>query len=311
MPMRSMTAFGSGETSSDTFHYTCEMKSLNSRFLEVNVRLPRFLAMLETEIVQFIKSRLDRGKVDMFFDIKSQDVSETLPNVNPDAVKHYMSCAKKIADIAGHDTTVLSDLISVSTLMRSEGVLELARQSVSSQEVLDQHRSHLMKAISSAVDVLIKDRVREGESLHQSLTQHLDLLSGQADEVIEKAPVIREKLEQNFFKKMETVRKNLEDKGLLGETDLSQERLTSEMVIAIDKIDIAEEVDRLGAHIKEFRKQMDAGDKVGRRLDFLCQEMHREINTLSNKLVAAEVSQLSVAMKQNVERIKQQVQNVE
>lgn len=309
MPLRSMTAFGSGESQSPTFSYTCEMKSLNSRFLEVNVRLPRFLAMLETEIVKFMKDKLDRGKVDMFFDIRSQDVSATLPKVNDDAVKHYISCAEQIAKAANLPSD--DKMLSVSQILRLEGVLELERHSSSSQEVLDQHREFLMKAINSGVEQLIQDREREGASLVSSLSSHLDVLENQMQEIAAMVPGIREKLEVNFHKKIEAARKSLQDKGLLGDSDVSQERLTSELVIAADKIDIAEEIDRLGAHIVEFRKQMGAGDKIGRRLDFLCQEMHREINTLSNKLVAAEVSKISVAMKQNVERVKQQVQNIE
>lgn len=311
MPLRSMTAFGSGEFESSDFRYVCEMKSLNSRFLEVNARLPRFLSSLEPEIVQFMKSKLDRGKVDLYFDIRSQNIAGTLPKVNSDAVKHYLNCAKTIAEISGSKGSTSESPISVSNLMRLEGVMDTDAIHSSSKAQANIHKEPLLKAISAALNELIVDREREGQTLFTSIDEHLQSLRSQYEEVKTIAPVVREKLEANYFNKIENLKKALIEKGQISDSDLSNERLTTELVIMIDKIDVAEELDRLVAHIDEFSDQMKIGDKVGRRLDFICQEMHREVNTLSNKLITAEVSKISVSMKQNVERIKQQVQNIE
>jgi uncharacterized protein (TIGR00255 family) len=304
-----MTAFGSGECQTDSFNYTCEMKSLNSRFLEVNPRLPRFLAMLEPEIVKFLKAKLDRGKVDLYFDIRSQDIAATLPKVNTAAVAHYMNCAQTIASVTGNKNDASG--LNVGHLIRLDGVLDSEQLNTSSKSQAEMHKESLMKAIAMAAGELIVDREREGQSLYDSINEHLVSLRGQYEEVKDQAPLIRAKLEDNYYKKIETTKASLLEKGQITDADISAERITAELVISSDKTDVAEELDRLVAHLDEFKSQMDKGDKIGRRLDFICQEMHREINTLSNKLINADISKLSVSMKQNVERIKQQVQNIE
>lgn len=309
MTLKSMTAFGSGNQETEDFFYTCEIKSLNSRFLEINTRLPRYLAMLEPEINKLIKTKLDRGKLDVFIDIRSQSIVNTLPRVNKEAVKHYLQCTETICEAAGIEAG--SSPLSVSQFFNLDGVFDTSDSKLSGEEQLKTHREPLLAAINHATNELIKGRAREGEALKSSIKEHLDSLRAQHLEVKQMAPLIRERLESGFHKRIENTKAALIDKGLIDASEVSAERITTELILAVDKIDVSEELDRLIAHIDEFASQMQIGEKVGRRLDFICQEMHREVNTLSNKLVNAEISKLSVAMKQNVERVKQQVQNIE
>src|SRR5690606_35302037 len=136
------------------------------------------------------------------------------------------------------------------------------------------HKESLLKAIPIAIGELIVDRERKGKTQFESINEHLQSLRSQYEEVKVISPVVRDKLEANYFKKIESLNSAIIEKGQISETDLSSDRLTTELVLMIDKIDVAEELDRLVAHIDEFEDQMKIGDKVGRRLDFICQEMH-------------------------------------
>lgn len=299
-----MTAFGSAEIKTQFFTYRCEIRTLNSRFCDVSVKLPRSLLAFEAQIIQRIKERLLRGKVDVFIDTVPIDRTALLPQLNAAAVQHYT----RLSDELQSHLRETPRALSVAELFRLEGVLESPLQG---QDALASHEDGLKKVLERACEAVIKQRASEGHALGIALGKILDQISEQREIIDGKRQVIQAQVYETYRKRLDKLLQNLEDTGKKLNVLLPEERLLSEVALLTDRSDIEEEVTRLGAHIQEFQRLLAGGEEVGRRMDFLCQEMHREVNTISNKMTQLDLAQHSLLLKQGVERLRQQVQNIE
>lgn len=314
--LASMTAYGFGEAAQGSVTYASEIRSLNSRFLEVNVRLPRQLIPLEVEVINHVKSQLKRGKVDVFLDIVKGGGVKDLPQLDHDAVAHYAEVVTKLrGTLAAKGIAPQHELSSLYEILRLEGVLSSdSRSRLRGEESADTHRDAVFKAVGVALEKLKAARLKEGAALAAALRDLCQQLRASARQVEQKRGPIADSLQKTYLKRLTqvlgTVQKAAQDSG--GEAiKIDDGRLLAEIAILLDKSDIEEEVTRLSTHIDEFERLLQAEDAPGRKLDFLCQEMHREVNTISNKLVQTDVSQHTIEMKQAIERIRQQVQNLE
>jgi len=313
MSLKSMTAYGFGEHTLEDVVYTVEVRTLNSRFMEVNVRLPRHLIALETEIINVVKTRMARGKADVFVDVQSQAGSRDLPEIDPAAVRHYADLFDKL------QATLQEQLVSsfatlqdptAADFFRLEGVLKTGGRKSRGRDQLDESRQGVMLALDLALTSANTGRSAEGQALGQHLTELLDQMDIDRAEVAKMRDEVLAGLFEQVKKRLDQVLVQLEKAGHPA-ASVAPERLAQEVALISDKADIEEEIARLKTHMDDFRREMATGQAVGRKLDFLCQELHREVNTMSNKLVQTPVAKHTLSMKQTIERIKQQVQNIE
>ncbi len=306
-----MTAYGFGESLQNKTRYSCELKSLNSRFLEVNVRLPRSVMALESEVIALAKELLARGKVDIFLEVVTETDVEELPRLNAVALDHYLRLATTVQERQRQaGLWDAGSALSISHLLRLEGVLESGSRSAGKQDLIEAHRQGILQAVRQAAQSLISMRAAEGARL-ESVLRDMILEIGKAREAIAtETTTIRANVHAQYRKRVESLWQQLKDGGLkVGE--LPEDRLAFEITVLADKSDIAEEITRMTSHEQDFLEQLSKAEPVGRRLDFLCQEMHREVNTMSNKAVQTSVSHYTMQIKETIERLRQQVQNIE
>ncbi len=323
MTLLSMTAYGYGENQAGTITYVCEIRTLNSRYLEVNVRMPRHLLALEIDLINHVKAALRRGKVDVFVDTARAGSVKDLPNVDPEALSHYTKLLAAARATVEREVGGIVPQVDLTDLLALEGVLcgsegkvlvggEGKGRAGRSHEAHDTHKEPLFKALNQALESASQARKKEGESLGAALQDLLQFLETCRLEVAKRRDEVLVHLHRTYVKRLEAFLATLAKQGQpVSATLPSDERLMTEVAVLADKADIEEELTRLATHILEFKRLMAGEEGAGRKLDFLCQEMHREVNTMSNKLVQTEVSQYTIEMKQTVERIRQQVQNIE
>lgn len=300
-----MTGFGSGSFETSEFTYRCELKSVNSRFLDLNFRMARSLAPLEQIVSKTIKKNLARGKIDVTFDIQAKNNTGNLPELNEEALEHYNRIMERVAKKTGANASP-----SVSDYLRLEGVLETSGK-LSSDEIIDRHKTGVLGALDGAIQSLCTARKREGEELKQALAALVVSLGEQRQKITRSATAIQDGILGNYRKKVSDLLEKMGDPGVQAAKNLPEERLLVEIAILADKADIAEELTRLETHELEFNRNLSAGREVGRKLDFLCQELHREVNTIASKISQSEVNQDTLVAKQIVEKLRQQVQNIE
>lgn len=291
--IKSMTGFGRCEVQKDSRKFTVELKSVNHRYLDVNIRMPKKLNFFETAIRTLLKSYANRGKVDIF--ITYEDLSQTQVSVKYNAAlaAEYMKYLKQMEDEFG-----LENDVRVSTLSRYPEVFTMEEQSEDEEELWN----GLKEALEGAFTQFVETRKTEGENLKKDITSKLDLLSEQIGFIEERSPQI-----------VAEYRAKLEDKmkELLADTQIEENRIASEVILFADKICTDEEVVRLKSHISHMRNTLEEKDEIGRKLDFIAQEMNREANTILSKANDIEVSDRAISLKTEIEKIREQIQNIE
>lgn len=310
MTLQSMTAYGFGETEAAGATYSCEVRSLNSRYIEVSARMPRHLLALEIDLTNHVKAGLRRGKVDVFIDVVRAGGLRDMPVLDEDAARHYLAMAKRLGDLwpqSGLAGTPSPP--ALTDIMRLDGVM-VSEKRERGQDAAEAHRDPLFKALDRALDSVRAARAKEGHALGVAMLALLDDLEAGRKAVAAKRDVILPGLQKTYQKRLETALEMLSKAGKTSH-EVPEERLLAEVAVQSDKADIDEELTRLKTHLLEFRRLMAEDETPGRKLDFMCQEMHREVNTMSNKLIQTDVSQHTLEMKQTIERIRQQVQNIE
>ncbi len=289
----SMTGFGRGEASATGRTWTVEMRTVNHRFLEQRVIIPRQFAEFEDTVKKKVSAKFDRGRVDITLTFQGDVGSEAKFVVNESVVSQYFSCLKQITDSYQVEANIrLSDLLT----QRDVIVQEEQRPDIEAEWEL------IAVALDQALQECDNMRAQEGGILKQDLLERLDGFAGIVGEIQENAPVILAQRHANLKGKLET---------LLAGINLDEARLAQEAAVMADKSDITEEVVRLMSHIDQFKAFLESDEPVGRRLDFLLQEFLREVNTLASKISNAEVAHLGVEMKNEIEKIREQVQNLE
>ena len=291
--IKSMTGFGRCEVQKDSRKFTVELKSVNHRYLDVNIRMPKKLNFFETAIRTLLKSYANRGKVDIF--ITYEDLSQTQVSVKYNAAlaAEYMKYLKQMEKEFG-----LENDVRVSTLSRYPEVFTMEEQSEDEEELWN----GLKEALEGAFTQFVETRKTEGENLKKDIISKLDLLSEQIGFIEERSPQI-----------VAEYRAKLEDKmkELLADTQIEESRIASEVILFADKICTDEEVVRLKSHISHMRNTLEEKDEIGRKLDFIAQEMNREANTILSKANDIEVSDRAISLKTEIEKIREQIQNIE
>ena len=291
--IKSMTGFGRCEVQKDSRKFTVELKSVNHRYLDVNIRMPKKLNFFETAIRTLLKSYANRGKVDIF--ITYEDLSQTQVSVKYNAAlaAEYMKYLKQMEEEFG-----LENDVRVSTLSRYPEVFTMEEQSEDEEELWN----GLKEALEGAFTQFVETRKTEGENLKKDIISKLDLLSEQIGFIEERSPQI-----------VAEYRAKLEDKmkELLADTQIEESRIASEVILFADKICTYEEVVRLRSHISHMRNTLEEKDEIGRKLDFIAQEMNREANTILSKANDIEVSDRAISLKTEIEKIREQIQNIE
>ena len=291
--IKSMTGFGRCEVQKDSRKFTVELKSVNHRYLDVNIRMPKKLNFFETAIRTLLKSYANRGKVDIF--ITYEDLSQTQVSVKYNAAlaAEYMKYLKQMEEEFG-----LENDVRVSTLSRYPEVFTMEEQSEDEEELWN----GLKEALEGAFTQFVETRKTEGENLKKDIISKLDLLSEQIGFIEERSPQI-----------VADYRAKLEDKmkELLADTQIEESRIASEVILFADKICTDEEIVRLKSHISHMRNTLEEKDEIGRKLDFIAQEMNREANTILSKANDIEVSDRAISLKTEIEKIREQIQNIE
>lgn len=296
--IRSMTGFGEATATVGTAHYYLEIRSLNSKYFKAVIRLPEEFQVLEAEMETQLRHRLNRGSV--FMTVKYSDVSGDIAHtVNERALAKYIEQLGSVPQVAGGKVA-----IEIAPLLGLPGVLQPPGDE---EERLNTARAELLKLLDVSCARLIQMREREGEYLRKDLLSHHALIEGRLVQIRGRAPMVMVDFERRLKAKIEQM---IKDMGL----SIQAVDIVRELAIAAERSDISEEIARLTGHLDQFT-QMLAGDgefkPIGRTLDFLTQEMLREANTIASKCNDAEISKWTVEIKGAIDRIKEQVQNVE
>ncbi|MBQ7925705.1 MAG: YicC family protein [Lachnospiraceae bacterium] len=291
--IKSMTGFGRCEVTFDSRKFTVEMKSVNHRYLDVNIKMPKKLNFFESAIRTELKNYISRGKVDVFITYEDFSESNTSICYHKEVAAEYLKYLRQMAEDFG-----LDDDIRVSTLSKYPEVFTMEEQTMDEEELWKE----LQKAISGAAQMFVQTRITEGENLRADLISKLDGMLELVDFITERSPKIvaeyRQKLE-------ERVRELLED------NTVDEGRLLTEVTIFADKVCVDEELVRLRSHIETTRKTLQEGGSIGRKLDFIAQEMNREANTTLSKSNDLEISNCAIELKTEIEKVREQIQNIE
>jgi len=290
----SMTGFGRGEATQNGIKATVEMKSLNSRYLDISVRLPQRLQHKELAAKDLIKEFISRGKVNVTVHITQQETGEPHLSVDREKVKGYMTLLEQLKETAG-----IEDEVTLRTLVNFGDVFV---SNEDDEETLEEAWKVTQKAITEATDTLVKMRTQEGSQLKNDLANRIHAIEEQLDMIAE---LSKGRMPEAKKKLTERIRQMVDD------DNLDPERLEMEIAILVDKMDVTEEIVRLRSHLKFFLEALEQGNSVGRRLNFLSQEINRELNTIGSKASNSEMAQYVVKGKENLEQIREQVQNVE
>ena len=291
--IKSMTGFGRCEVLKDSRKFTVELKSVNHRYLDVNIRMPKKLNFFETSIRTLLKSYADRGKVDIFITYEDLSQSQVSVKYNAALAAEYLKYLNQMAEEFSLDNDV-----RVSTLSRYPEVFTMEECSEDEDELWN----GLKEALEGAFSQFVEMRTKEGERLKEDILLKLDLLSEQIRFIEERSPQIIAEYRTKLEEKM---------RELLEDTQIDDNRIAAEVILFADKICTDEEVVRLKSHIQHMKETLEESNGIGRKLDFIAQEMNRESNTILSKANDLETSNLAIDLKTEIEKVREQIQNIE
>lgn len=291
--IKSMTGFGRCEIAEADRKITVEMKSVNHRYLDVTIKMPKKLNFFEAAIRTELKNYMQRGKVDLFITYEDFTEFNVCVKYNKELAAEYMQYFEKMAE----DFSLDND-IRVSSLARFPEILTMEEQTVDEEELWQL----LDKALKGAAENFVETRIREGENLRNDLISKLEGMLTHVDFITERSPKIITEYREKLTKKVEE---------LLSDKQVDESRLLMEVTIFADKVCVDEELVRLHSHITATRDALLAGGSIGRKLDFIAQEMNREANTILSKSNDLEISNHAIELKTEIEKVREQIQNIE
>ena len=291
--IRSMTGYGRAVQLLNGREITVELRSVNNRYLDCTVKLPRIFSFAEDPIRQCVKSRVARGKVDVFVSVNFEALSDVDIRVNRPVLEGYLAAMRSIAA----DYEVRDD-ISVCALSRLPDVFTVEKQ----QQDEAQAVQDLLAVTGEAIDAFNAMREREGEALANDLRSRAGTILGLVEQIETRSPVTLAEYRERLTARMNEVLEN---------TQIDEARILTEAAIYADKIAVDEETVRLRSHLAQLESMLDTGGPIGRKLDFLMQEMNREINTVGSKASDLEQAKTVVEVKAELEKIREQMQNIE
>jgi len=291
--IKSMTGFGRCEIQETERKITVEMKSVNHRYLDVNIKMPKKLNFFEAAIRSELKNYIQRGKVDIFIAYEDYTQSNVSVKYNKELAAEYAGYLKQMAE----DFSLEND-VGVYALSRYPEVFAMEEQTLDEEKLW----SLLDKAIRGAAEGFVETRIKEGENLKNDLLEKLEVMLANVEFITERSPQIIAEYKQKLEDKV---------KELLADAKVDESRLLMEVTIYADRVCVDEELVRLKSHIETTRDTLQKGGSIGRKLDFIAQEMNREANTILSKTTDLEISNRAIELKTDIEKVREQIQNIE
>ncbi len=295
MSVKSMTGFGRGEADNENRGWSVEVRGVNNRYLDIKMKLPRGYTALEEKIRTIVGTFFERGRVDLVVSVNGDFTDLVELKVNKTLAMQYREVLADIAKSCGVEDNVAPTAIA--------NFPEVLQREQKSEDLENEVWPNLQEALHTALVECNKMRQQEGQSLQEDLLARLAFFEKTIDEIEQHVPVLVEQKEAGLKERLE--------KLLDSNVQLDPMRLAQEVALIADKTDVTEEIVRLRSHIIQFKKFLEEEGGVGRKLDFLIQEFLREVNTIASKINAAEVAHLTVALKSELEKMREQVQNIE
>lgn len=292
--MKSMTGFGRSEILVDQFSFTIEVKSVNHRYLDVGIKLPRKLSYLEDTFRNAAKSKISRGRLDIYINQQSSETSNKRVVIDESLCRAYVESFNSICN----RMDVIND-VSVSLLARLPEVVSVEQEDIDEETL----QIKMAEGLNSAMTQLVEMRSTEGESLHNDLMTRVQFLRNQIEKIEIISPEISIAYRERLIKRIHDITDN--------EVAFDENRLLTEVAVFAEKSSVDEEIVRFKSHLEQFMTTMDEGEPVGRKLDFLVQELNRETNTIGSKAGDFKIGSLVVDVKSELEKIREQVQNIE
>ena len=289
----SMTGYGSGDGLSGKTALHVELKSVNNRFLDCSVRLPRSCSFAEEKVKSLVQSYIGRGKVDVFITVDSSQEDEVQVKLNEPLLRAYKQAVEEMKQ-----KFLIPDDMAAAAYSRIPDVFVLEKKELDQEAFL----TDLIVVVEEALDAICAMRAREGDRLAADLSRKLDELEAMRQTVAARSPETVKEYREKLLARMQEV---------LGTAGIDESRILTEAALFADKVAVDEELVRLDSHIRQFRDLLKAGGAVGRKLDFLIQELNREVNTIGSKCVDLEITKVVVEMKSTIEKIREQAQNIE
>lgn len=293
--LKSMTGYGRSEFVDENYDLSFEMKAVNHKFLDIQVKLPYFLNFCEEDVKKVVRKKLSRGRVDIFIRGKQKfSENNSVLDVNYELASAYFEAYKSISTKLGIDASV-----GIGHIVRNDNVVEVKTSEIDEEYL----KNNVLESVEKAVDELVSMRIVEGENLNKDLLDNLSAFENNLENIIErKEDVLNNQIDRLKLKLNEFC-------GELSESEVN--RLNLEVIFYTDKLDISEEITRLNSHIQNFKKFLNLESQVGKKIEFLLQEMNREINTIASKSNNYAISTYVIEMKVIIEKLREQIQNVE
>lgn len=291
--IKSMTGFGRAEVMEENRKFTVEIKSVNHRYFDVNIKMPKKLGFFESTIRNLLKEYMQRGKVDVFITYEDYNENNVALKYNEEIAREYLTHLNAMAEQFD-----LQNDITVGKLSKYPEVFTMEEQDVDEKELW----SVLEKALRQTCEQFVASRITEGENLKKDLVEKLDEMLKNVDFIEERSPQILSDYRSRLEAKV---------KELLEDTQIDDGRIAAEVTIYADKICVDEETVRLRSHIQGTKDALEEGGSIGRKLDFIAQEMNREANTILSKANDLAISDTGIELKTNIEKVREQIQNIE
>lgn len=290
----SMTGFGKGESSDDRYKFTVEIKTVNNRYNDIHIRMPRHIRFLEENIRKIVKEYVNRGRVDVSVNMDVEEGTDIDVRPNVDLALKYKEAVSKLSQVLEKD-----EELSISDFIKFDEVIEIKR------EEMDEAKTWncLSSALENGLESLNNMRLIEGKELSNDMTNNIDKIVKVLDEITSGSKNVVD----DYKSKLEARIKEI----LKEEYSIDENRLYNEIAIYADKVDINEEIIRLESHIKQIKATLNKGGAVGRKLDFILQEANREINTIGSKTQDLNITKHIIEVKNLIEKIREQAQNIE
>ncbi|MBQ9757908.1 MAG: YicC family protein [Clostridia bacterium] len=290
--LKSMTGFGRAEKMFDDFEVKVNIKSVNHRYMDASIRLPKYYIFAEDKIRQAAAKYISRGKIEIFVSVERTEGSGKSVTIDKAVAKNYIDALKSLAEFG------IEDDVKISTIAQYHDIFKIE----SDEEDEEKITAMLLEVFSAAAEDFVNMRIDEGKNMEKDILSHLEILAEKLALVEERYPKIVEEYKNRLKGKISEV---LEDKNI------DEARIVTEVAIFAERTDIGEETVRLNSHIKEFKKALGTDQPIGKKLDFMIQEMNRETNTMGSKANDVEISKIIVDMKSEIEKIREQIQNIE
>ncbi len=291
--IKSMTGYGRAQQSVDGMNITVELKSVNHRYFEFTSKLPRNYGFLDEKLKSFFSTKLTRGKTECYVQIEAVDEPDTVISLNHSLVKGYLEAYKELSEVYG-----IENDIKVSNLARVSDIFAVRKKEADEDKIW----VAVETVAAAALDGFIAMREREGEKLKADVLSRLDTIIENVEFIEERSPQTVAEYNEKLVARM---------KELLGEAHIDEQRILTEAAIFADKVAVAEETVRLRSHISQLRSFLELDEAVGKKMDFLVQELNREANTIGSKAQDVEIARRVVAIKAEIEKIREQIQNIE